>query len=66
MFFGMTVGSEAPDTIWFEKTTLRGLDGIIKFYKTFWGIVYMMEFPIIIICIIYQIIYFKIIRKKFD
>lgn len=65
MFFGMTVGSnEFPDTIWYRKTVLYGVSGIKTYYSVWGELVLVFEIPISIICIIYQIIYFKIIRKK--
>lgn len=65
MFFGMTVGSnEFPDTIWWGKTVLYGLSGIKTYYKVWGELVLKVEIPISIVCIIYQIIYFKIIGKK--
>lgn len=65
MFFGITVGSnEYPNTIWFNETILYGLSGIRTFYSVWSEVVLMIEFPISIFCIIYQLIYFKIIRKK--
>ena len=64
MFFGITVGSEFPNTIWWERTVLSGVSGI-KLYYSVWGeLVWIFEIPISIVCIIYQIIYLKIIRKK--
>ncbi len=64
LFFGITVGGEYPDTIWWEKTTLKGIEGIKTYYSVWGTLVYIYEIPIIIICIIYQIVYFKIIKKK--
>ena len=65
MFFGMTVGSnEYPDTIWWGKTILHGLSGIKAYYHVFGELVYMYEIPISVVCIMYQVIYFKIIRKN--
>lgn len=64
LFFGMTVGSDYPDTIWWERTTLRGLAGIKTYYHVWGELVYMFEIPMSIVCILYQIVYFKIIRKK--
>lgn len=65
MFFGMTVGSnEFPDSIWWGKTMLFGVNGIKTYYSVFGELVLVLEIPISIVCIIYQIIYFKIIRKK--
>lgn len=65
MFFGVTVGSnEFPDSIWWEKTVLYGISGIKRFYSVWAELVLVLEIPISIVCIIYQIIYFKIIRKR--
>ena len=64
MFFGMTVGGDHPDTIWWGRTTLKGLSGIKTYYHVWGELVYIFEMPISIVCISYQIIYFKIIRKK--
>ena len=64
LFFGMTVGSAIPDTIWNEREILKGLSGIKKYYYVWRDLVYIFEIPISIICVIYQIIYFKIIRKR--
>lgn len=64
MFFGITVGGgEYPDSIWWGRTALLGIDGIKKYYSVFGEVVILVELPISIVCIIYQIIYFKIIRK---
>ncbi len=62
MFFGMQVGNEYPDSIWWGKVTLKGLSGIKTYYQTIK--IYIYEIPISIICLIYQIIYYKIIKKK--
>ena len=64
MFFGMTVGGDYPNTIWWTRKTLLGLDGIKTYYSVWGRLVYMFELPISIICIIYQVIYFKVIRKR--
>ena len=64
MFFGMTVGSDYIDTIWWQKTELHGWTGIVRYYSVWSELVMWVEVPITIICIIYQIIYFKILRKK--
>lgn len=64
MFFGITVGSDLPDTIWWQKTELYGWTGIVRYYSVWSELVLGVEVPITIICIIYQIIYFKILRKK--
>ena len=64
LFFGMTVGSDYPDTIWWGRTTLQGIDGIKTYYHVWGELVYMFEIPISIFCILYQIVYFRIIRKK--
>ena len=66
MFFGMTVGGDYPDSIWWGRTTLKGLSGIKTYYHVWGELVYMFEVPISIICIIYQIIYYKIIRKRLN
>ena len=65
MFFGWTVGSnEAPDTIWWGKVMLKGINGIKTYYSVWKEIVLIFEIPISIICIIYQIIYFKVLNRK--
>lgn len=67
MFFGLTVGSnEYPDSIWWGKTVLSGVDGIKRYYSVWGEIVKIIEIPTSIVCIIYQIIYFKVIRKKYN
>lgn len=66
LFFGMTVGGEYPDSIWWGKTALYGVDGIGKYYSAIGGAALIVEIPISIVCIIYQIIYFKIIRKNLN
>ena len=62
MFFGMTVGSD-ENTIWWGRTTLQGLAGIKSYYHVWGELVYIFEIPISVVSILYQIIYFKIIRK---
>lgn len=65
MFFGITVGGgEYPDSIWWGRTQLLGISGIKKYYSAGGEIAMLIEIPIVIVCIIYHIIYFKIIRKK--
>lgn len=65
LFFGMTVGSnEYPDSIWFGERLLYGFSGLKTYYHVWGELVYMFEIPISIFCILYQIVYFKIIRKK--
>ena len=65
VFWGITVGNdEYPDTIWWGKTTLKGLSGLKTYYNVWRQLAYMFEIPISVACIIYQVIYFKIIRKK--
>lgn len=65
MFFGLTVGSsEYPDSIWWKEMILHGTNGIITYYSVCSELVFIIEIPIIILCIIYQFVYFKIIRKK--
>ena len=66
MFFGITVGSNLPDTIWFQQTELYGWKGIIKYYSVWSELVLGFEVPITVVCIMYQIIYLKILRKKFE
>lgn len=66
MFFGMTVGSnEFPDSIWWGRTVLYGISGMKTYYSVWGELVLAVEIPISIVCIIYQIIYFKIIRKTY-
>lgn len=65
MFFGITVGGgEYPDSIWWRRTELLGISGIKKYYSVWDEVVMLLEIPVVIVCMIYQIIYFKIIRKK--
>ena len=66
LFFGMNVGSDYPDTIWWEKMTLKGFNGVKMFYKAWGDLVLMMELPIAIICIVYIIVYFKVIKKNLN
>jgi hypothetical protein len=67
MFFGMTVGTnEYPDSIWWGETFLYGISGVKRFYSVWGEIVLIFEIPICIVCIIYQIVYFKIIRKNYN
>ncbi len=64
LLFGMTVGGGvSPDSIWGSKITLSGFPGIIKYYSTMKELFLFIELPICVICIIYQIIYFKIIKR---
>ena len=63
--FGITVGGEQPNTIWWTEMTLKGFDGIKVFYKVWGDLVWTLELPIAIICIIYQIVYFKVLKKYF-
>lgn len=65
MFFGLTVGSnEYPDSIWWGERVLYGISGIKTYFSVWGAVIIMIEIPIIAFCIIYQLIYFKIIRKK--
>ena len=65
LFFGLTVGSnEYPDSIWWGERVLYGISGIKTYFSVCGEVVIMIEIPIIAFCIIYQLIYFKIIRKK--
>jgi hypothetical protein len=65
LFFGITVGTnEAPNSIWWEETFLYGISGVKRFYSVWGAVVLIFEIPISIVCIIYQIIYFKILKKK--
>ena len=59
----MTVGGDYPDTIWWEKMTLKGFDGVKVFYNVWGDVVWRIELPIAIACIIYQIVYFKLINN---
>lgn len=62
IFFGMDVGSsDYPDTIWWKRMHLKGIDGIITYYKAWDSLVFSIELPILVICVLYQIIYFKIL-----
>ena len=64
MFFVLALGSEYPDTIWWGKKVLYGISGIKTFYSVFGKAIIIISIPISIFCIIYQFIYFKIIRNK--
>ena len=66
LFFGMTVGSDSPESIWWEKKTLHGFEGISLFYKVWGDLVLMFELPIAALSIIYLIFYNKLIRKRFE
>lgn len=64
-FFGLKVGSnEYPDSIWWGEVYLHGLSGIKHYYSTFGSILFWTEFPVAIISVVYQFIYFKF--KKGD
>ena len=64
LFFGITVGGDYPDSIWWGRTVLKGFEGVKKYYSAIgWELLKYFEIPISIICIIYQIIYFKVIKK---
>ena len=65
LFFGMTVGSnQYPDSIWLGEVFLKGIEGIKKYYSRLGELILYTEIPITIISIIYQIIYFKTIKKS--
>ena len=67
MFFGLTVGSnEYPDSIWWGERVLYGISGIKTYFSVLGEAIIMIEIPIIAFCIIYQLIYFKIIRNWFE
>lgn len=55
--------SKYPDSIWWGKVYLHGLSGIKRYYSTCGSILLLTELPIAIISIIYQILYFKFLRK---
>ena len=63
LFFGMTVGGDYPDTIWWGRTVLKGFEGVRKYYAIGWDLLKLVEIPISIVCIVYQIIYFKVIKR---
>ena len=66
LFFGMTVGSSKyPNSIWWEKRELIGISGLKEYYSVWGEVILIFEVPIGIILLIYQIIYLKIIRKRF-
>ena len=61
-----TVGSnEYPNTIWWGKIELIGINGLKQYYSVFGEVILIFEAPICMILLIYQIIYLKIIRKRF-
>ena len=63
MFFGIVVGNNKyPNSIWWGEVTLKGIDGVKMFYSR--SLFKIIDLPIIIISIIYQILYFKIIKVK--
>lgn len=62
-FFGVTFGSKYPDSIWWDEVYLHGLSGIEQYYSRYGSILLFIEFPIAVISIIYQLIYFKFLRK---
>ena len=65
LFFGMTVGSnEYPNSIWWGKRELIGINGLKEYYSVWGDVILIFEALICMILLIYQIIYLKIIRKK--
>ena len=65
LFIGISVGNpNYPETIWYQGQVLKGFSGIKTYYTTLKELFIYIELPIAILCIIYQIIYNKIIRKK--
>ena len=52
------------DSLFWEAKTLRGLDGLNTYYKSIGEMVYLFELPIILICIVYQALYYKVLDKK--
>ena len=64
LFFGKTVGNnEYPDSIWWGERHLSGISGLKTYYSVFGEVILIFELPVIIACLIYQIIYFKILKK---
>ncbi len=65
LFFGMEVGSMGyPDSLFLEAKTLQGLDGLNTYYKSIGEMGYLFELPIILVCILYQALYYKVLDKK--
>ncbi len=62
-FFGVTFGGKYPESIWWGEVYLKGLTGIKQYYSTYGSILLLTEVPIAVISIIYQIIYFKFLKK---
>jgi hypothetical protein len=60
MFFGMKFGSAMSS----GELFLYGISGVKSYYYFLRSLVLIFEIPICIVCIIYQVVYFKIIRKK--
>lgn len=66
LFFGMAIGSnEYPNSIWWGSRELIGINGLKEYYSVWGEVILIFEAPICIISLIYQIIYLKIIRKRF-
>ena len=64
LFFGRTVGnSNYPDSIWWGEKYLSGISGLKTYYSVLGETILIFEVPIIIVCLIYQVIYLKIIKK---
>jgi hypothetical protein len=61
MFFGVIFGSAMSS----GELFLYGISGVKNYYYFLRDAVILFEIPMCIVCIIYQIVYFKIIRKKF-
>ena len=67
LFFGRTVGNSSyPDSIWWGEKYLSGISGLKTYYSVLGEIIVIFEIPILIVCLIYQIIYLKVIKKKYD
>ena len=66
LFFGKTVGNNRyPDSIWWGEKYLTGISGLKTYYSVLGEKILIFEVPILIVCLIYQIIYLKILKKKF-
>lgn len=65
MFLGITVGnSELPDSIWWFQQTLKGTTGLKTYYSTIKDVIFTIELPILLVSIVYQVIYFKYLKKR--
>lgn len=65
LFFGIRVGYEGvPNSLWYNETILKGFRGIRVFYYTLREAFILFELLPFIISVIYQILYFKIIKRK--